>query len=57
MAGNSCKMIHAKGDKKNSERCHHTLPYIGTFRKSGAKMKMQGTTAEEQDQNRIIKGN
>ena len=42
LALKSCKTMHAKDDKKTSERCHQTLPHEKKIRKRGGQNEDSG---------------
>jgi len=50
-------VMHVMEDKTTNERCYHTLPQDGSFRKREAKMTKQGTSGEEPKAYRKYAGN
>jgi len=57
MAVKRSKTTHARGNKKTSERCRHTLHPETSLMKNGAEMTLQGAMAEEPNRDRTTTGN
>ena len=50
------KVNHAKDDSETSERCFNSVRLESIFSKGEAKLTIQGTMVEEQDEGRKTQG-